>query len=96
MSQTLIASRQSSPYVVSTKTANYSPSAVSGTEIILVDATSGNITITLPSASGNKAMFVIQKTDSSANTVSDGTNTILFQDTSYTLISNGSSWIRIQ
>lgn len=96
MAQTAVASRQLIPYIVSTKTANYSPAATFGTEVILVDATSGNITITLPSAVSNKCMYIIQKTDSSVNTVTDGTNTILFQYTSYTLISNNASWIRIQ
>lgn len=73
----------------------YAPSRMQGHEVILSDATSGNITITLPTATGNKAMFTIQKTDSSANTVDDGTNTILFQYTSYSVVSDGSAWVRI-
>lgn len=96
MAQTVVSSRQQNNYVVSIKTANYTSTVTSGIEIILVDATAGNITITLPSATSNKAMITIQKTDSTANTVTDGTNTILFQYTSYTLISDGSSWVRIQ
>ena len=83
-------------YTVTIIDEDYEAERTNGTEIILADATSEQIDITLPSAVGNEAMFIIQKTDSSANTVTDGTNIILFQHTSYTLISNGTAWVRIQ
>lgn len=95
MAATIISNHQAAPYVVAVKTANYSPSRTVGHEVILCNATSGNITITLPTATGSKAMFTIQKTDSSSNTVADGTNTILFQYTSYSVVSDGSAWVRI-
>lgn len=41
----------------------------SGDVVLLVDATSGPVTITLPTTSGNSARFSIQKTDASTNTV---------------------------
>ena len=47
---------------------------------VMVDATSGNITITLPAASGcTKRIYIIKKIDSSANTITiarTGANTI--------------------
>lgn len=72
--------------------------------IILVNATSGATTITLPSASGyaNK-VYTIKKIDSSENEVTvDGTGnetvdgettkTIAFQNTAMQLVSNGTNW----
>ena len=95
MAATILSSHQAQPYVVVSKTANYSPTRTVGHEVILCNATSGNITITFPTPVGNKAMYTIQKTDSSANTVGDGTNSILFQYTSYSVVSDGSAWVRI-
>lgn len=60
------------------KTANYTATLTD--YYIPVDATSGNITVTLPAASGNAGLtYFIYKTDASANTVivdGDGTETI--------------------
>lgn len=71
---------------------------------VLADATSGNITINLPTAaSASGRVYVIKKTDSSANTVTidgsgaetiDGatTNVISTQYVSITIQSNGTFW----
>ncbi len=72
--------------------------------IVLVNASSGATTITLPSATSyaNK-VYTIKKIDSSANEVTvdglgnetvDGetTKTIAFQNTAMQLVSNGASW----
>lgn len=69
---------------ISTKTANYTTTLSDGT--ILVDATAGNITITLLTASGNSdKKFTVKKIDSTANTVTvsnaagiDGTTTKVY------------------
>ena len=56
-------------YTLSTKTANHT--ATDSDYILLIDATSGNLTVTLPnvsSADSGKAYFV-KKIDSSSNTV---------------------------
>jgi hypothetical protein len=76
-------------------------------QIIYADATSGNITLTLPSARGNQGTsFKIKKIDSSDNLVTVvpfGTETIE-GDTSFihavqyagvTVVSNGSNWLFI-
>jgi hypothetical protein len=72
--------------------------------IILVDATSGAITVTLPAASDcEQKRFTIKKTDISANAVTidgngaetiDGaaTKTLSTQYKSYELIAHGGSW----
>ncbi|MBN4066007.1 hypothetical protein JYT51_01585 [Candidatus Amoebophilus asiaticus] len=53
---------------LTSKTANYTVTASDYT--ILGDASSGNITITLPASSGiTGRIYVIKKTDSSGNTV---------------------------
>ena len=85
-----------------TKTANYT--ALTTDSIILCNATSGNITITLYTAVGNAGRkLTIIKTDSSTNTVTiDGNSTetingaltqVLFtQHSTLTLVSNGTNW----
>lgn len=90
---------------ISTKTANYTITATDST--ILVDATSGNITITLPAVSGTTGrQYVIKKIDSSVNTVTidgnssetiDGatTQSITTQWDAITIQSNGSAWFII-
>jgi hypothetical protein len=87
---------------VATKTANYT--ALQSDDIIRGDATSGAITITLPTAVGNSGeIFHIKKIDSSANAVTiattssqtiDGalTQPILTQYQNITVVSNGSGW----
>lgn len=69
----------------------------------LIDATSGNITITLPTAVSNVAAFIIKKVDSSTNTVTidgnasetidgDLTLTIYDQYNYIEIISDGTNW----
>jgi len=71
--------------------------------VVLADATSGNITVTMPKASIVKhKQFYIKKIDSSANTVTvDGnganiddsaTSVISTQYASITIVSNGTAW----
>lgn len=87
---------------ISIQTSGYSPGASQG-EIILVNATSGGITITMPSAVSNDYLYSIKKTDSSSNSVTiattssqtiDGGTTavILVQYAAVTLVSDGSNW----
>ena len=87
---------------VATKTANYT--ALQSDDVILGDATSGAITITLPTAVGfSGKVFNIKKTDSSVNSVTiattssqtiDGALTapLISQYQSFTLVSNGTNW----
>lgn len=83
-------------------TTPYNVLPVSGVNVYLVDATAGAITINMPTAVGNNAMYVIKKTDSSSNTVTivpngaqtiDGLTsvTIRFQNTSIDIYSDGSN-----
>ena len=85
-----------------TKTANYT--ATSTDYFIFCDATSGAITITLPTAVGiGGKVYAIKKTDASANTVTidaagtetiDGALTVVtaVQYASYSIVSNGANW----
>ena len=86
----------------STKTSNYT---ISGTDVVVfANATSGNVTITLPTASANAGYrFYVKRIDGSANTCSvarsgsdtiDGQTSISLdlQYTSLTLVSDGSAW----
>ena len=73
-------------------------------EVLFIDATSGNITITLPDAIGNKNLYIsIKKIDSSGNTITitpinsqtfDGQSTqvISSQNDVYELMSDGNNW----
>jgi hypothetical protein len=84
------------------KTADYT--ATTSDEIILVDASSSNVTITLPAVSGNSGVhFHIKKTDSSTNTVTvdgsgsetiDGATTqvISSQYDSMHIVCDGTEW----
>lgn len=85
------------------KTANYTATATDTT--ILVDATSGNLVITLPTAVGiDGRQYRIKKTDATANTVTvattssqtiDGATTkvISSQYGTYIPVSNGANWV---
>ena len=87
---------------VVSKSANYT--ATTSDFAILVDASGGAITITLPTAVGNTGrMYNIKKTDSSTNAViidgngaetidGDVTKTITDQYVSLTIISDGNNW----
>lgn len=86
----------------STKTSNYT---ITGTDVVIfANATSGNVTITLPTASANSGYrFYIKRIDGSANTCQiarsgtdaiDGQTAVSLdmQYTSLTVISDGSEW----
>jgi hypothetical protein len=89
-------------FATSTKTSNYT---IAGTDVVIfANATSGNVTITLPVASANAGYrFYIKRVDGSINTCSimrSGSDTIDGQtsmnlDTQYmslTVVSDGSAW----
>lgn len=92
----------STTLAVASKTGAYT--ATTSDDVLLVDATSGAITITLYAASGNSGKTIrIKKTDSSFNNVTidgnssetiDGATTIKLniQDEAVTLLCDGSNW----
>lgn len=88
---------------VSTST-NISLTETIGLNTILCNATSGNITVTLPTAVSNQAAFNIKKVDSSTNTViidpystetidGDLTVTIYDDDDFVQVQSDGTNWV---
>jgi len=91
-----------STFATSSKTANYTVS--SSDTVVFADATSGNITITLPLASSLSGYrFYVKRVDGAANNCSvacsgvdtvDGQSSIsiVAQYTSLTIVSNGSAW----
>ena len=89
---------------VTTKTGNYT--ATTSDEVILVNASGGSVTITLPTAVGNTNLYTIKKTDSSSNsviiattssqTIDGGTTaTMLVQYASISVVSNNANWFII-
>jgi len=96
-----IAGTSSNAHTVVTKTSNYT--ATTADEVILVDATNGSVTITLPTAVGNVNMYDIKKIDTSANQVTIATTSsqtidggssarINVQYASVSVISNNANW----
>ena len=89
-------------FATSTKTSNYTIGA--SDTVIFADATSGNVTITLPAASGLTGYkFFVKRIDSSGNTCTvartssdtiDGQTSLTIdqQYTSIMVVSNGSNW----
>jgi hypothetical protein len=88
---------------VSTLT-NISPTETIGLITILCNATSGNITVSLPTAVGSEAAFNIKKVDSSSNTVIidpngaqtiDGESTVtIYDDDDFVQVqSDGTNWV---
>lgn len=89
-------------FATSTKTSNYTIGATD--TVIFANATSGNVTITLPTASGVSGYrFYVKRIDNSGNTCAvarsssdtiDGQTSINLdaQYTSLTLVSDGSAW----
>jgi hypothetical protein len=86
----------------STKTSDYT---ITGTDVVIfADATSGNVTISLPTAASNSGYrFYVKRIDNSGNTCSvarsasdtiDGQTSVSLnlQYTSMTIVSNGSAW----
>lgn len=90
---------------ITTKTANYTATVSDYT--ILVDATAGSVTITLPAVSGiTGRVYIVKKIDSTGNTVVidanaseliDGatTQTLAAQWDSYRIQTDGSAWYRL-
>jgi hypothetical protein len=88
-----------------TKTVDYT--ATANDDVILCDASSGNITISLPAASGHDGKIMhIKKIDSSSNLVIIDPNgvetidtaleqTLINPNDSYTVVCDGSSWLII-
>ncbi len=89
-------------YATSTKTSSYT---ITGTDVVIfANATSGTVTITLPTASANTGYrFYVKRIDNSGNACSiarsgsdtiDGQTSISLdlQYTSLTLVSDGSAW----
>jgi hypothetical protein len=89
---------------VTTVSKNSAYTATAMDHVILVDASGGAVTITLPAAAASSGrMYQIKKTDSSTNALTikgnaaetiDGTNTIstTTQYQSYTLVCDGTQW----
>lgn len=87
---------------VSSRTNSYTP-ASDRSEVVLANASSNSVGISLPTAAGNKHLYTVKKTDSSANTVVvttagsetiDGgaSATLRRQYASITLVSDGTDW----
>ena len=69
-------------------------------ELVLADATNGNIAISVPVPGGNDGkVFTIKKTDNTANTVTvtgTGLSAVLDAESTIVVSSNGSAWIVIE
>lgn len=87
---------------ISIQSSAYSPSATIS-EVVLANASSGSITITLPSATSNTNLYIVKKVDNSSNNVTiatvssqtiDGGSTAVLrvQFVSVMLVSDGSNW----
>ena len=89
-------------YSISTKSANYTETATTGTVVIKGDTSGGTFTITLPTAVGNNAMIIIKKSAGSAGLVIDGSGTETIDGSltvtlnkvneSLTLVSDNANW----
>ncbi len=91
-------------HTVVTKSSTYSVTI--SDEIILVDATSGAVTITLPTGVGNTNIYTVKKIDSTANnvtiattasqTIDGGTTAVIHvQFASVSVVSNNANWFII-
>lgn len=100
---TLTITASSSLTVVSVS-GTYNATQTSGEYLLMCDASGGNVTVNLPTASGNTAKFEIHKLDSSSNTVTvdpastelikgDSTLVISYQFSTATIVSSGSAWV---
>ena len=88
----------------SSATTNTTLTETDGINVKLINATSGAVTVTLPTAVSNAASFIIKKTDSSTNKVTidgystetiDGSTTYVLNDQyNYVeIVSNGTNWV---
>jgi hypothetical protein len=91
-------------HTVVVKNVNYTITTTD--EVVLVNASSGSLLMTLPTAVGNTNLYRIKKTDSSANTVTVGTTAsqaidggatavIHAQYASISVVSDGANWFII-
>jgi len=88
----------------SSATTNTTLTETDGINVKLINATSGAVTVTLPTAVSNAASFIIKKTDSSTNkvtidgysteTIDGGTTYVLNDQYNYVeIVSNGTNWV---
>lgn len=98
----LVAPKELTLLKFATKTANYTLTTTD--DVIKADATSGAITMTLPTAVGVKKAYRIKKIDSTSNAVNiattssqtiDGSSSIAItvQNTALLLVSDGANWV---
>jgi hypothetical protein len=94
-----------SPTIVTVNSSIYNANQISGEIILLVDTTiaGGNVTINLPTAIGNTAVFTIKKVDGGSGIITIDPfasqtidlsldASILYQNTFTTIISDSSNW----
>lgn len=90
---------------VNVSTTPYNIIQTAGTHVFLVDASLGNIILNLPTAVGNSAEYQFKKTDNTNNTVTvipfgaelidgDLLKTILFKNTTFSIVSNNINFYR--
>jgi hypothetical protein len=90
---------------ISVRTSNYTMNT-GKSEVVLTDATTSAVIITLPTAIGNSNIFTVKKTDGSSHTVTvattlfqtiDGGSTAVLkvQYAAVSLVSDGSNWLVI-
>ena len=90
------------PIVVPVTAASYTATATSGTTIVLCNTTSNSVTVNLPTAVGNTAIYEIKKTATANSMILDpfstetidgsATITIVVENESLTLVSDNTNW----
>ena len=90
------------PIVVPVTAASYNATATSGTTIILCDTTSNSVTVNLPTAVNNTAIYEIKKTATANSMIIEGRNaetidgdttiTVVVENESLTLVSDNTNW----
>ena len=88
--------------VVTVSSSSYTATATSGTTILLCNTASNNVTVNLPTAVGNTAVYEIKKISSANSMIIDGfstqtidgdqTITIVVENESLTLVSDNANW----
>ena len=92
--------------IVNINSTPYNVTYTSDKYIFIIDASSGIITLNLPTAVSNTAEFVFKKIDSTLNSViieglgaetidTELNKTILFQNTSFSICSDNANWQRL-
>ncbi len=90
------------PIVVPVTAASYTAVATSGTTILLCNTTSNSITVNLPTAVNNTAIYEIKKTSAANSMIIDGFNAetidgdatiaVVVENESLTLVSDNTNW----